>query len=206
MRDINDQADAIHLCNRLPTEIGKPAMLRRTIAKCRLGPRGIGQIIMPIMRQRQINRAQITPEFQPRQIAPHGIAVFNRAQHRKRARLMRCFKFIGGGAKPARHTIGACADVAEHGFRPISGGLMAGSVARALRRIGNEDNGLQSTALHFREINAAVGFRRRIGRVGPFDIHMGIKGQGGRVDGFTHAASPQACRKPANKSPMTSTL
>ena len=66
VRDINDQPDAVHLRNRFPPKIGKPAMLRRAIAKCRFGPRSIGQIIMPIMRQRQINRAEITPKFQPR--------------------------------------------------------------------------------------------------------------------------------------------
>jgi hypothetical protein len=52
---------------------------------------------------------------------------------------------------------------------------MARSVARALRRIGNEDNRLQPAALHFREINAAIGLRRRVGRIRPSDINMGVE-------------------------------
>ena len=119
---------------------------------------------------------------------------------------MRRFQFIGGGAKAPRHTISTGADVAEHRLGPVSSGLMARNVARALRRIGNEDNRLQPAALHLGEVNAAIRLRRGIGRVRPSDIHMGIKRQRRRVDCLAHAASPQAFRKPSNKSPMTSTL
>ena len=181
-------------------------MFRRSIAKRGFGPRGIGQIIMAIMRQRQINRAEFSPKFQPRQIAAHGIAVFNCAQHRKRTGLMRGFQFISAGAKAPRHAIGAHADVPQHGFCAVCRGLMPRRIARALRRIGNEDNGLQATALHLWEINAAISLSGGIRRVGPSDIDMGVKRQRRRVDGLTHAASPQAFRKPSNKSPMISTL
>ena len=138
--------------------------------------------------------------------AAHGIAVFNRAQHRQRASFMGCFQFISAGTKAARHTTGARADVPQHGLCPISGGLVPRRIARALRRIGNEDNSLQATALHFREINAAISLSGGVRRVGPSDIDMGVKRQRRRVDGLTHAASPQAFRKPSNKSPMISTL
>ena len=131
VRDINDQPDAVHLRNRLAPNIGKPAMFRRAITKRGFGPRGIGQIIMPVMRQRQINRAEVSPKLQPRQIAAHGIAVFNRAQHRKRAGLMRGFQVISAGAKAPSNAIGAHADVAQHRLGPVTSGLMAGNIARA---------------------------------------------------------------------------
>ena len=130
VRDINDQPDAVHFCNRLASQIGEPAMFRRSIAKRGFGPRGIGQIIMAIMRQRQINRAEFSPKPEPRQIAAHGIAIFNRTQHRQRASFMGCFQFISAGAKAARHTIGARADVPQHRLGPVSGGLVPRRIKR----------------------------------------------------------------------------
>jgi hypothetical protein len=198
VRDIDHDAEPVHLADRAAPERTQPAVLLRRVAEIGARIGGIGQLVMAVMGEREIDRAQFAQAGELAGIAADGIAVLHRRDHRDHAGAPRRLD-IPGAADYAGDEIADAAvhatDRLQHATGTRPGGGVAGLIARPLRDIGGETPGREPATAHLRQIDAAGGVGEWIvlGRVlrRPGDVDMAVEGQQGTVQlcGFAHRFS-----------------
>jgi hypothetical protein len=200
MRAIKHQPDPVHLGDGGAAERREAAMLGFGIMQVAAGAGAVGERVVPVMRQRQVDGAQTPPSGDARKVMPHGIAVLDGREHGGDAGGETRFHLVRRRAEAGGHPIGASADVAQHRLGAGAGRRMAGVVAGTLADIGDEDRGTHAATAHLGQVHALRGLAQPIRRLGPADVDMGVDDERG------HAASPKPVRKRCSSVPRISTL
>ncbi len=77
MGDINHDAEPIHFGNDSLSKLADPVMLRFFVPELGAWPRGIGNVIVATVRQRDVAGAKFVVTLEEREISTNGIPVFN---------------------------------------------------------------------------------------------------------------------------------
>ena len=194
--DIDHQPARVHLGNGGLAQLRQPAMLGRRIAQCGAGPGAVRQVVVPVMRQRQVDGAQRPPQPDATQIVAHGVAVLHRAQHGGVAGSETGLQRIGRGAETGAGYRCARRDVAQHRLRPRTRCGMAGRVTPPLADIGDEDGGAHPARAHLRQVHQLSCLTGPVRRFRPADVDMRVEHQRVVVNG-----QAQAPRKRASSAP-----
>ena len=100
VRHVDQQAEPVHLGDRLPPEGGEPAMLLRGVAEFRPGYGRVGQRVVAVMGQRDVAGAARRQRAQPGEVGAESVAVLDRGDDRGGVIPPGALDVVGGAAEP----------------------------------------------------------------------------------------------------------